>query len=310
MSSSTWCEICFTVSLDQVETACAIAAMAAPGGFYLEDYSDLEQGALEIAHIDLIDEDLLQKDREHAVLHLYVHPDQNPHEALDFLRARLQAAGVDAVPDTRNVSQEDWANNWKQYFHPLPIGERLVICPTWRPDPAEDGRLMLRIDPGMAFGTGGHETTRLVLETLEQLQPQGKTLLDIGTGSGILSIAACLYGAERAVGVDIDPMAVRTAVENGALNGLAEPRYTMITGNLADAISGKFDLITANIVADAIIALTPTAVKLMAEGAAYIVSGIIDTRAQQVEDALTEQGLEIFSRRQSSGWVCLACRKR
>lgn len=306
--NTTWCEICFSVALGDVETACAIAAMAVPGGFYLEDYSDLEQGAWDIAHIDLIDEQLLQKDRTRAVLHLYINPDQNPNEALDFVHRQLEAAGVDARLDTKKVSQEDWANNWKQYFHPLPIGEKLLICPTWRPDPEQNERLMLRIDPGMAFGTGGHETTRLVLETLEQLQPQGKTLLDIGTGSGILSIAACLYGAQSAIGVDIDPMAVRTAQENGALNGLTPPRYTMLAGNLADAVSGSFDLITANIVADAVIALTPTAVDLLKPNGAYIVSGIIDTREQEVLDTLKQHRLTVFSRKVSSGWVCLACR--
>lgn len=309
MSDTVWCEVCLTVPCAQAETACAIASMAVPGGFYLEDYSDLEQGAWEIAHIDLIDEDLLEKDRTRAVLHLYVHPDQNPAEALDFLNRQLTQSGIDAQLDTRSVSQEDWANNWKQYFKPLPIGERLMICPTWQPAPACEGRLALHIDPGMAFGTGGHETTRLVLETLEQTQPQGKTLLDIGTGSGILSIAACLYGAQSALGVDIDPMAVRTAQENGALNGLQPPQYTMLTGNLADAVHGTFDIITANIVADAIIALTPTAVQLMKSDGVYIVSGIIDTREQQVWDALTQHGLTVYSRRTSSGWVCLACRK-
>ncbi|MBR7091898.1 MAG: 50S ribosomal protein L11 methyltransferase [Clostridia bacterium] len=310
MEPTAWCEVRLTVPLAQSETACAIAAMAAPGGFYLEDYSDLEQQAQAIAHVDLIDEDLLQKDRTRAVIHLYISPDVNPTESLDFLRGRLAENRIDARIDVGSVRQEDWADNWKQYFQPLPVGEKLIICPTWRPDPDVGGRLPLRIDPGLAFGTGGHETTRLVLEALERAVRPGCRLLDVGCGSGILSIAALLLGAADATGVDIDPTAVRTAVENGALNGFTAPRYRMITGNLADAVHGCFDVIVANIVADAVVALTPTAVRLLAPQGVYIVSGIIDTREDGVQQALAQNGLTVVRRDVRNGWVCLTCARR
>ena len=128
---------------------------------------------------------------------------------------------------------EDWANNWKKYFKPLPVGEKILICPSWEQTDNPEGRAVLSIDPGMAFGTGGHDTTRLVLETLEKYVTAGCDFLDVGCGSGILSIAACLLGAGRALGIDIDALAVKTAIENGALNGLTAPQYEIRLGDLA-----------------------------------------------------------------------------
>ena len=161
----------------------------------------------------------------------------------------------------------------------------------------------------MAFGTGGHDTTRLVLETLEQHITPGEDFLDIGCGSGILSIAACLLGAGSAFGVDIDPLAVRTAQENGALNGLAAPRYTIVQGDLADKVTGRYPVVAANIVADAIIALSPAVPAFLAPGGVYIVSGIIDTREADVLAALADTGFTVAERRAHGGWVCLCCRR-
>ena len=160
----------------------------------------------------------------------------------------------------------------------------------------------------MAFGTGGHDTTRLVLETLERHVTDGCDFLDIGCGSGILSIAACLLGAGSARGVDIDALAVRTAKENGELNGLVEPKYTILKGDLAKDVSGKYPVIAANIVADAIIALSPAVPALLAEDGVYIVSGIIDTREQDVLTALAACGFTVVERHAHGGWLCLVCK--
>ena len=251
-----WTEIRLTVPSNMTELAADIANMVVPYGLYIEDYSDLEQGAREIAHIDLIDEELLARDRSKAVIRLYISPEESPPEAVAFLRERFSAAGITHEVETSGVSEDDWANNWKQYFKPLEIGERLLICPTWEETPPPQNRAVLQIDPGMAFGTGGHETTRLVLETLDRHIKGGETLLDVGCGSGILSIAALLLGAKSALGVDIDPLAVKTAAENGKLNGMLPPDYTVVQGNLVDQVGGRFDIVAANIVADAIIALS------------------------------------------------------
>ena len=305
-----WTEVKIYVPTAHTDEAAAIANMAVPYGIYIEDYSDLEQGAREIARIDLIDEDLLARDRATSIIHLYIDPQDNPPEAVAFLRERLTAAGIPYEVDADTVREEDWANNWKKYFKPLPVGEKLLICPSWETADNPDGRKVLSIDPGMAFGTGGHDTTRLVLETLERHVTEGCDFLDIGCGSGILSIAACLLGAGSALGVDIDALAVRTAKENGELNGLVEPKYTILKGDLAKDVSGKYPVIAANIVADAIIALSPAVPALLADDGVYIVSGIIDTREQDVLVALAECGFAVVERHAHGGWLCLVCQAK
>ena len=304
-----WTEVKIRIPTAHTDEAAAIANMAVPYGIYIEDYSDLEQGAREIARIDLIDEDLLARDRATSIIHLYIDPQDNPPEAVAFLRERLTAAGIPHEVDAETVREEDWANNWKKYFKPLPVGEKLLICPSWETADNPDGRKLLSIDPGMAFGTGGHDTTRLVLETLERHVTEGCDFLDIGCGSGILSIAACLLGAGSALGVDIDALAVRTAKENGELNGLVEPKYTILKGDLARDVSGKYPVIAANIVADAIIALSPAVPALLADGGVYIVSGIIDSREQDVLTALADCGFTVVERHAHGGWLCLVCKR-
>ena len=303
-----WTEVKIYIPTAHTDEAAAIANMAVPYGIYIEDYSDLEQGAREIARIDLIDEDLLARDRATSIIHLYIDPQDNPPEAVAFLRERLTAAAIPYEVDAETVREEDWANNWKKYFKPLPVGEKLLICPSWETADNPDGRKLLSIDPGMAFGTGGHDTTRLVLETLERHITDGCDFLDIGCGSGILSIAACLLGAGSALGVDIDALAVRTAKENGELNGLTEPKYTILKGDLAKDVSGKYPVIAANIVADAIIALSPAVPALLADGGVYITSGIIDTREQDVLAALEKCGFTVVERHEHGGWLCLVCK--
>ncbi len=303
-----WTEVQLRIPTANIDEAAAIANMAVPYGIYIEDYSDLEQGAREIARIDLIDEELLARDRNTAIIHLYIDPQDNPPEAVAFLRERLTAAGIPHEVLAQTVCEEDWANNWKKYFKPLTVGRKLLICPSWEDAENPDNRAVLSIDPGMAFGTGGHDTTRLVLETLEDYITDGCAFLDIGCGSGILSIAACLFGADSALGIDIDDLAVRTAKENGALNGLTAPKYTILKGDLAKDVTGQYPVIAANIVADAIITLSPAVPSLLAPDGVYIVSGIIDTREADVQQALADCGFAVTARHAHGGWLCLVCR--
>ena len=199
-----WTEITVTVDTKDIETAGNIANMVVPYGIYIEDYSALEEETMEIAHIDLIEASLLQKDRTKGIIHIYISPEENPAEAVSFLEERLQSAGIAYTLGTDLCAMEDWVNNWKKYFHPMPVGDKLLIRPTWEDADPTDGRKVLHIEPGLAFGTGSHPTTRLCLETLEKVVTPGATVLDIGCGSGILSIAALLLGAQTAFGVDID----------------------------------------------------------------------------------------------------------
>lgn len=300
-----WTEIKITVPVKDVDEAGAIASMTVPYGIYIEDYSNLEEEAMEIAKIDLIDEELLAKDRTKGIVHIYISPEENPQEAISFLEARFLAEGIDFEIDTGNCAREDWENNWKQYFKPIAVGQKILIRPAWIDEYDADDRIVLNLEPGVAFGTGTHETTRLCLEALENNITPGCKMLDVGCGSGILSVAGMLLGASSAVGVDIDRLAVKVAVENGKLNGLAAPSFNMIHGNLVDKVSGKYQVVTANIVADAIIMLTPAVKQFLDKDAIYIVSGIIDIRADEVIQCLSENGFKITARHEEAGWVCL-----
>ena len=301
-------EIILHVRVSDVQTAADIACMAARGGIYIEDYSHLEQEAHDIAHIDLIDEALLQKDRSRALIHLYISPEDNVSEAVEYLRERLSASGVEYTLDTSVCRNEDWENNWKAYFHPRPVGEKLFIHPVWVDEYDAGDRAVLHIEPGVSFGTGGHETTRLCLQAIERHIGGVQSFLDVGCGSGILSVAALLLGAQRAEAVDIDPLAVKMARLNGELNGFSAPRYTVHEGNLTDRIRGKFDLIAANIVADAILLLSRDIKQFLQPGALYITSGIIDLREQEILDAFDALGFEVLERYEESGWLCFVTR--
>lgn len=304
---SEWTEVKICVGADDIDKAGDIAMMVVPYGIYIEDYRNLEQQAWEIARIDLIDEELLAKDRSKAFVHIYISPEENPLEAVAFLRERFTAEGIENEIVTNECRNEDWENNWKQYFHPIPVGEKLLIRPIWEDDFEAGDRKVLNIEPGLAFGTGTHETTRLCLETLEKYITPETTVLDIGCGSGILSIASLLLGAKSATGVDIDALAVKTAIENGRENGFGEPELTVLHGNLADKVSGKFDVVVANIVADVIIMFCKEVASFMKDGAVFITSGIIDTREQDVIDAFNKYGFSVKARHTEKGWVCFEC---
>ena len=301
-----WTDIRITVPQQYAETAEAIATMVSNGGIYIEDYSDLEQQAWEIAHVDLIEQELLDKPRDIVIVHMYLAPDENPAEVLPLFRERLDAAGVPYTLDTAGVQQEDWQNAWKKYYHAMDIGSRLAIVPGW--ESYDTDRIRITMDPGLAFGTGTHETTALCLELLDSLVQGGERVLDVGTGSGILAIAALKLGAREADGVDIDPMCVRTAGENAERNGV-DGRFRVLVGDLSDKAEGVYDIITANIVAAAILSLATAVPALMAPGAKFICSGIIDERKGEVLAGLQASGLRPVEIKEKRGWVCILCEK-
>ncbi len=303
-----WTEISVEVNAAQIDDAAAIANMTVPYGIYIEDYSDLENEVQQIAHIDLIDEDLLKMDRSKAKIHIYIDPEDNIGEAVQFLKERLTAASIPHTIDMTDVQEDDWLNNWRKFFKPMPIGEKLLINPSWYTDTDPDGRVVMNIDPGLAFGTGKHETTRLCMEALERYVKGGEKVLDVGCGSGILGIASVLLGAQSAFGVDIDELAVRTANENAAVNR-EEDKFTAIAGDLVDKVDGKYDIVVANIVADAIIALSASVSEFMKEDSVYIVSGIIDTRADDVKNAVGDR-FEIIEENTYRGWYCFVLKRR
>ena len=301
-----WTDIRLTVAKADAENAEAVATLIAEGGIYIEDYSDIEQQVAEIAHVDLIEQELLDKPRDTVIIHLYLEPGASQVETLALIAARMEAAGIPYTVETEGVEQEDWQNGWRKYYHPMEIGSRLAVVPSWQQ--YDTDRVKLILDPGLAFGTGGHETTSLCLEALDEQVRGGERVLDIGTGSGILAIAALKLGAASAEGVDIDPVAVRTAGENAALNGVQD-KLTVLVGDLSDKASGTYDIITANIVANAILSLAPAVPGLMAEGATFIASGIIDSRKDEVIAGLEKAGLSVVEVKEKRGWECIVCKK-
>lgn len=296
-------EVQLHIPADRCEEAADIATMAVPYGIYVEDYRDLEADVMAIAHIDLIDKKLLEKDRTKAIIHLYLPLHENVAECTAFLQERLTAARIPHTVDVSLCRQEDWANNWKQYFHCTPIGERLLIHPTWEPIPETD-RVILSLEPGLAFGTGAHETTRLCLRLLERYTAPGCRMLDVGCGSGILAITALLLGAEQADGVDIDPAAVKTSRANADLNGVGD-RYSCVCGELAEKAAGPYELIAANIVADVLLRLLPDIPDLLAPGGILLLSGIVAPREQDILDALAGK-FRLVERLEEHDWIALA----
>ena len=239
----------------------------------------------------------------------------------DVKRAIAQLRETDLGFDAGSLSvvvnrmdDADWENNWKAYYKPLKIGQRLFVLPCWMADEAPENRVTLKLDPGVAFGTGEHHTTRMCLELLETVVKPGDDILDLGCGSGILSVASVLLGAKHAVAVDIDPVAEHVALENAAMNGVNETKYDVLIGdlleddNLRAKIQRGYDVVVANIVAGVIIAITPFAKSCCKTGAPYIVSGIIDEREDEVKAAVIKAGFSVETILRSEGWVAMLLR--
>ncbi len=296
-----WTEITAKVLTDKTDEAAAIANMTVPYGIYIEDYTNLEADAEEIAHIDLIDDELVNKDRTHSIIHMYIAESDNAIEAVSYLCERFTACGIDNEIKCELVDDADWNENWKKYFKAFEIGKKLAICPSWESYDNADNRTVISLDPGAAFGTGSHATTSLCLEILENRVTNDTTVLDIGTGSGILAIAADLLGAKSAIGVDIDAQSVKTAIANAEINGVSE-KTEFLVGDLAEKVSGKYDIVCANIVADVVMRLFDNVANFMKDDGILIVSGIIDMRALEVEKSAIEHGFKITESLMREEW--------
>ena len=296
-----WTEITAKVPTEKTDEAAAIANMTVPYGIYIEDYTNLEADAEEIAHIDLIDDELVNKDRTHSIIHMYIAESDNAIEAVSYLRERFTACGIDNEIKCELVDDANWNENWKKYFKAFEIGEKLAICPSWESYDNKDNRTVISLDPGAAFGTGSHATTSLCLEILEKRVTNDTTVLDIGTGSGILAIAADLLGAKSAIGVDIDAQSVKTAIANAEINGVSE-KTEFLVGDLAEKISGQYDIVCANIVADVVMRLFDNVADFMKDDGILIVSGIIDMRALEVEKSAIEHGFKIAESLMREEW--------
>lgn len=272
---------------------------------------------------DYVDDELIKEKEGETEVIAYVSDNAAGHEMLMAIRntvAELKALDEDnefgrLEIEIDNTKEEDWANNWKKYFHPLEVGKKVMIKPEWEELSAPTDRIVFNINPGMSFGTGSHYTTQLCIENLEDYVKPGVKVLDLGCGSGILSIISLLLGADSAFAVDIDPNAADIAYENAKRNDVDISKYTVKAGDIItneklqnEIAKDKYDVVLANIVADVIIALAPKAKEFMKEGGVFITSGIIEDRVDDVKDALAKCGFTAVKLDQRKDWVSIVCK--
>lgn len=272
-----------------------------------EDYRDIDT-ELKSVYGDLIDESILKADKTKGSCSIFVPEEKNVSEYISYINERLPMLGIPYETEIINTADEEWSTAWKKYYKPTPIGEKLVIVPSWEHYDKKDGEIIIDMDPGMAFGTGTHETTRLCATLLEKNIKPGDKMLDVGSGSGILAICGSKLGASSCFACDIDPVAVRTEKENFARNA-CENIDCAVSDLLAGVPDEKYDIVTANIVADIIIRMAPDIGKYMRDGALIIVSGIIDVRENDVDKAMTECGFTKTEALYEGGWCAEVFRK-
>ena len=285
-------------------------------GVVIDDEQDF-QSFLENNHQywDYVDEDLEASMKGKSRITFYLPADGDGFDQLAHLRTALQGfkdahAGKygTLLMTLENLKDADWENNWKQYYQPLPIGEKLLVVPEWLHPENPEHRVEVLLDPGMIFGTGAHASTQMCMRELERAIQGGERVLDLGSGSGILSITAILLGAAHATGVDIDPKAEDIARENAAINQIFADRFTAVTGDvigdkaMMESLKGHYDVVLANIVADVIIPLSRVVPEFLQEDSIFICSGILNTRLPEVLDALEKNGLQILSTEQQEDW--------
>ena len=299
-----WTKLTATGKTKDLDEIVAVMSML-DNGLMIEDYSDFSLNGM---YGELVDESILNADRDIVKVSLFVPEERNPLEYKEFLETRLPALGIEGEIDLEGMNEDDWAESWKQYYKPVPLG-KVTIVPAWESYEAREGEIIIKMDPGMAFGTGTHETTRLVIRLMQDELSGGERVLDVGTGSGILSICASKLGAASCNAYDIDPVAVKVARENVEADGC-----TNITVGVSDLLrgvdlsDGKYDFCVANIVADIIIRMLPDIKDYLKVGSPLILSGIIGERAEEVRCAVMAQGFTVEKEINENDWVGMLVR--
>lgn len=315
-----WLKISIETTSAGIDRVCNTLSSLGIVGFEIEDKDDFNSFLEENKDAwDYVDEELYNEKQGPTKVKIYIEEDSRAQEIVASVKSELAKIKCEEYGTfdvkIENMAQEDWENNWKQYFKPLYVGDNIIIKPHWETVENTDGKLVFEIDPGMTFGSGQHETTRMCVEALEKTVSKGCTIADLGCGSGILSVIGILLGAKYAYAVDIDPNCPKIAYENAALNSVARDTYLVECGNVLtdNALckrleDEKYDIVVANIVADVIIPLSAKARRFMKEGGTFICSGIIDFRKDEVEEALLNNGFEIVEIKHDGDWFAFVCR--
>ena len=306
-----WIEAAVATKSEEIDAVCEQLAALGAGGMVVEDEADFQAFlANNHQYWDYVDDELESKFRGVSRVKFYLSDDDEGRALLETIRT-----GIGREITTAYVQDSDWENNWRQYYQPIEIGEKLVVVPEWLETP-DDGRIPLRLDPGLIFGTGSHATTRMCLAALEHCAAPGKRVLDLGCGSGILGIGALLLGCDSVAGGDIDPKAPEVAEANAALNGLHADRFRVCAGDvLADApmrasLGAGYDLVLANIVSDVIIPLSSIVGEFLAPDGVFLCSGIIEGRQDEVAAALRRNGFAILEHFNEEEWHCYVAKQK
>ena len=307
-----WIEVSVITKSEALEPISGIFYGLGCPNVAIEDPQDLlsrDQGPLTW---DFADINILEHKGKVAVVKGYFSEEDNIDDVIAYVKERveeLKESGLDVGEGTveaEKMFEEDWANNWKKYYKPIKIGEKIVIKPIWEEYEPTGEEMVVELDPGMAFGTGDHETTRMCVQALDKYVKADTTVFDIGTGSGILALVASKLGAKHVVGVDLDPVAVDSAKENVGFNNL--DNIEILEGNLLDVVEGKADIVVANIIAEIICILTADVKKALNEGGLFITSGIIHDRVEMVTDKLKECGFEVMEINKDGEWNCIVAK--
>ena len=300
-----WTKLTVTGKTPDLDTICSVMSMI-DNGLMIEDYSDFSLNGM---YGELVDDTILNADKDTVKVSVFVPEQRSLAECRAFISERLISLGIDTEISAEGLKEEDWAENWKQYYKPVKLG-KITIVPAWESYSAAEGEVVIRMDPGMAFGTGTHETTRLVIRLMQEENLIGKRVLDMGTGSGILSIAAAKLGAKSCNAYDIDPVAVKVARENVSDSG-----FENITVGVSDLLAGvnlsegKYDVCLANIVADIILRMLPDTDKYVKDDGKIILSGIIAPRADEIRTALSKHGYRIIKEANENDWLAMLVEK-
>lgn len=311
-----WTEVLIKVDPQAVEAVTDILYGLGAQGVAIDEPVDVQKLREDELYWDYIDEKLLENDTEETKIMAYFSEEEtNLPEKIAVIKEKIRnltefglSIGSGTV-ELSNVNQEDWESAWKQYFKPVHVTDRIVVKPEWEEYSPQEGEIVIEIDPGMAFGTGTHETTSMCINQIEKNLKAGDRVIDIGSGSGILSMASVLLGAEKATGVDLDPVAVRVALENVELNNLQD-KIEILHGNLTDVIREKADIVVANIMADIILILLEDVREFIKDDGMFISSGIIQEKRAAVEARLLEKNFSIVEVETKGEWCAITAQKK